>query len=234
MRRLATWLAVGFVAALGVAAGIAALVTRGDGEASSPVGTTHAQTSVVSSTTAPSTSESSGTSTAAESGTEQTATEPVTVTGLADVPTTPELGTDVMPKSAPPWHKELAVCTTHSFRVVYDRETPAILVLRGDQVLAWAGLYRRDVTDECRNLPRKPPLLSSEIPKGIYESVELRCNAPASIQVDVRPIELHGSVNGSIIVVSFVGTKHWLVSAIVVNEVEGRRVYIDEKYCTRA
>lgn len=36
MRRLATWLAVGFVAALGVAAGIAALVARGNGSSAIP------------------------------------------------------------------------------------------------------------------------------------------------------------------------------------------------------
>ena len=72
-------------------------------------------------------------------------------------------------------------------------------------------------------------------PKGIYESVELRCNAPGRIQIDVRPVELHGSVNGSIVVVGVVaGTSDWLVSAIAVNEVEGRRVYVNDKYCTRA
>jgi hypothetical protein len=76
------------------------------------------------------------------------------VSGLADVPTATEtVGTDVLPKSAPPWKEELSVCKIRSFRVVYDREIPAILVLRGDQVLAWAGLYRRDVSDECRDVP---------------------------------------------------------------------------------
>jgi hypothetical protein len=68
-----------------------------------------------------------------------TATE--TVTGLADVPTTTEkVGTDVLPKSAPPWHKELAVCMTQRFSVVYNRDIPAVLVKRGDRVIAWAGL----------------------------------------------------------------------------------------------
>jgi hypothetical protein len=87
--------------------------------------------------------------------TDSTATE--TVTGLADVPTTTEVGTDVLPKSAPPWHEELSVCKTQSFSVVYNRDIPAILVKRGDQVIAWAGLYRRDVSDACRDVPRKPP-----------------------------------------------------------------------------
>jgi hypothetical protein len=174
--------------------------------------------------------------------TDATATE--TVTGLADVPTTTEVGTDVLPKSAPPWHKELSVCKTQSFSVVYDRDIPAILVKRDDRVIAWAGLYRRDVSDDCRDVPRKPPAsVSNEPPpQGIYESAELRCNAPGRILIDARPIELHGSVNGSIVgvwvagnsPVPRLGSTDWLVSAIVLNEVEGRRVYVNEKYCARA
>jgi hypothetical protein len=70
--------------------------------------------------------------------TEATGTE--SVTGLGDVPTTTEVGTDVLPKSAPPWHKELAVCMTQRFSVVYNRDIPAVLVKRGDRVIAWAGL----------------------------------------------------------------------------------------------
>ena len=51
----------------------------------------------------------------------------------------------------------------------------------------------------------------------------------------MRPVELHGSVNGSIVVVGVVaGTSDWLVSAIAVNEVEGRRVYVNDKYCRHA
>ena len=107
---------------------------------------------------------------------------------------------------------------------------------RGDRVIAWAGLYRRDVSGECRTVRRKPPAsVSNEAPpKGIYESVELRCNAAGRIQIDVHPIELHGSVNGSIVVVGVAGTFDWLVSAIAVNEVEGRRVYVNDKYCRHA
>jgi hypothetical protein len=41
-------------------------------------------------------------------------------------------------------------------------------------------------------------------------------------------------VNGSIIVVAVAGTTDWLVSLIVVGEVEGRRVYVNHKYCARA
>lgn len=94
-----------------------------------------------------------------------TATE--TVTGLADVPSTTEVGTDVLPKSAPPWHKELSVCKTQSFSVVYNRDIPAILVKRDDRVIAWAGLYRRDVSDDCRDVRRKPPAsVSHEPPPG--------------------------------------------------------------------
>jgi hypothetical protein len=179
--------------------------------------------------------------TAAVPTTDATATE--TVTGLADVPTTTEVGTDALPKSAPPWHKELSVCKTQSFSVVYDRNIPAILVKRGDRVIAWAGLYRRDVSDACRDVPRKPPASASneQPPKGIYESVELRCNAPGRILIDARPVTLHDSVNGSIVTVWVagdspvprLGTTDWLVSATAVNEIEGRRVYVN-KYCARA
>jgi hypothetical protein len=41
--------------------------------------------------------------------------EPVTVTWRADVPTTTEVGTDVLPKSAPAWKEEIAVCAALSF-----------------------------------------------------------------------------------------------------------------------
>jgi hypothetical protein len=195
----------------------------GGSEASAP-GTTNGTTT---SPVAPPT-------TTAVSTTDSTATE--TVTGLADVPTTTEVGTDVLPKSAPPWHEELSVCKTQSFSVVYNRDIPAILVKRGDQVIAWAGLYRRDVSDACRDVPRKPPDsgTNESPPTGIYESVELRCNAPGRIRIDARPIELHSSVNGSIIVVAVAGTTDWLASLIVVAEVEGRRVYVNDKYCARA
>jgi hypothetical protein len=168
------------------------------------------------------------------STTDAAATE--TVTELTDVPTTTEVGTDALPKSAPPWHKELSVCKTQSFSVVYNRDIPAILVKSGDQVIAWAGLYRRDVSEGCRDVRRKPPasVANEPPPKGIYDSVELRCSAPGRIRIDARPIELHGSVNGSIIVVSVAGATDWLVSPIVVNEVEGRRVYVNDKYCAAA
>jgi hypothetical protein len=173
--------------------------------------------------------------------TDATATE--TVNGLADVPTTTEVGTDVLPKSAPPWHKELSVCKTQSFSVVYNRDIPAILVKSDDRVIAWAGLYRRDVSGECRKVPRKPPasVRTEPPPKGIYESAEVRCNAPGRILIDARPVELHGSVNGSIVSVWVagdspvprLGTTDWLVTAIAVNEIEGRRVYLNDKYCAR-
>jgi hypothetical protein len=165
--------------------------------------------------------------------TDATATE--TVTGVTDVPTTTEVGTDVLPKSAPPWHKELSVCKAQSFSVVYDRDLPAILVKRDDRVIAWAGLYRRDVSDGCRDVPRKSPSVSNEPPpKGIYESVELRCNAPRRIRVDAHPIEMNGSVYGSQVYITIAGTPDWLVSAIAVENVEGRRVYVNDKYCVRA
>jgi hypothetical protein len=206
----------------------------GGSEASAPETTSGATTSPVPSPT-----------TTAVPTTDATATE--TVTGLADVPTTTEkVGTDVLPKSAPPWHEELSVCKTRSFRVVYNRDIPAILVKRDNRVIAWAGLYRRDVSDECRDVPRKPPasvrVSNAPPPKGIYESAEVRCNARGRILIDARPLELHGSVNGSIVSVWVagdspaprLGTTDWLVSAIVVNEIEGRRVYLNEKYCARA
>jgi hypothetical protein len=193
----------------------------GGSEANAP-GTTNGTT----------TSPVSAPTTTAVSTADATATEHVTA--LADIPTTTEVGTDVLPKSAPPWHQELSVCKTQSFSVVYNRDIPAILVKRGDQVMAWAGLYRRDVSDECRDVPRSPPSVSSEQPEGIYESVELRCHSPRKIQIDVRPVELHGAVNGSIVNVAVSGTTDWLLTTIAVNEVEGRRLYVNDKYCARA
>jgi hypothetical protein len=217
VRRLLTVAIVAAVLGIGAAAAVEAL--RGSSsEQASPAGTTATGT----------------TATVTEASTGPTATEPVTVTGLADVPTTTEEGTDLLPKSAPPWHTEFAVCRTHSFGVVYNRDSPAILVTRGEDVLAWAGLYRRDVSDECRNEPGKRRRWSNRIPEGIYESVALRCNAPGRVQIDVRPSELYGSVNGSVVVVGVAGTTNWLVTANAVNDVGGRRVYVDEKYCERA
>jgi hypothetical protein len=195
----------------------------GGSEASAPETTSGATTSPVLSPT-----------TTSVPTTDSTATE--TVTGLADVPTTTEVGTDVLPKSAPPWHKELSVCKTQSFSLVYDRDLPAILVKRGDRVIAWAGLYRRDVSDDCRDVPRKPPASASNepSPQGIYESVELRCNAPGRIRVDAHPIEMNGSVYGSQVYITIAGTPDWLVSAIAVENVQGRRVYVNDKYCAGA
>ena len=205
-------------------------------EANAPETTSGATTSSV-----PPPTTTSPTTTAGPT-TDATATE--TVTGVADVPTTTEVGTDVLPRSAPPWHKELSVCKIQSFSVVYDRELPAILVKRGDRVIAWAGLYRRDVSDDCRDVPRKPPASASNepSPKGIYESVELRCNAPGRILIDAHAIEMNGSVYGSTVSlwvagdspVPRLGTTDWLVSATAVKEVEGRRVYLNDKYCARA
>ena len=201
----------------------------GDGgsEANAPGTTSGATTSP-----APSPTTTSSTTTSVPT-TDATATE--TVTGVADVPTTTEVGTDVLPKSAPPWHKELSVCKTQSFSVVYNRDIPAILVKGDDRVIAWAGLYRRDVSERCRDVPRKPPSVSNEPPpQGIYESVELRCNAPGRIRVDAHPIEMNGSVYGSQVYITIAGTPDWLVSAIAVENVEGRRVYVNDKYCVRA
>jgi hypothetical protein len=198
----------------------------GGSEASAPETTSGATTSPAPTTTAPTTT--------SVPTTDATATE--TVTGLADVPTTTEVGTDVLPKSAPPWHEELSVCKLQSFSVVYNRDIPAILVKRDDRVIAWAGLYRRDVSDDCRGVPRKPPAsVSNEPPpQGIYESVELRCNAPGRIRVDAHPIEMNGSVYGSQVYITIAGTPDWLVSAIAVENVEGRRVYVNDKYCAGA
>jgi hypothetical protein len=182
-------------------------------------------------------SASTASTTTAATPTGSRSTEPVTVTGLADVPTAAETaGTDVLPKSAPPWKKELSVCQTRSFWVVYDREIPAILVLRGDQVLAWAGLYRRDVSDQCGEVPRKPPTSTSNEPppEGIYDSVRLRCTAPGRIQIDAHAIEMSGSVYGSQIYVTVAGTTEWLISAVAVENVEGRRVYANDEYCARS
>ena len=168
-----------------------------------------------------------------ETSTGQAAGKPVTVTGLADVPTTTErVGTAALPKSAPAWKKEVSVCSTRSFQLVYDRDLPAILVLRGDEVLAWAGLYRRDVSDGCRDVRGKgPPPSSNESPEGIYESVHLRCTAPGRIQIETHAIEMNGSVYGSLINVTVAGRPEWLVSAPVVEDVEGRRVYVNYDHC---
>ena len=198
----------------------------GGSEANAPGTTSGATTSP-----APSPTTTSPTTTSVAT-TDATAT--ATVTGVTDVPTTTEVGTDVLPKSAPPWHKELSICNTQSFSVVYDRDLPAILVKRDDRVIAWAGLYRRDVSEGCSDVPRKRlRSASSAQPEGIYESLELRCQSPGKIQIDVRPVELHGAVNGSIVNVGVVGTANWLITAIVVNEVEGRRVYFKDRYCAR-
>lgn len=125
----------------------------GGSEANAPGTTSGATTSPVPSPTTTSPTTTSVPTTDAE-----------TVTDLADVRTTTEVGTDVLPKTAPPWHKELSVCKTQSFAVVYNRDIPAILVKRDDRVIAWAGLYRRDVSDDCRDVPRKPPASVSKEP----------------------------------------------------------------------
>jgi hypothetical protein len=183
-----------------------------------------------------STSKTAVTVTATEPKTGLTATEPATVTEVADVPTRTEVGTDVLPKSAPPWHKERSLCNTHSFSIVYDRELPAILVRHDNRVIAWAGLYRRDVSDRCRVVPRRPPAPASNepVPKGIYESVDLLCNSPGRIQIDTHPIEMNGSVYGSQVYITVAGKPQWLVSAVAVEDVEGRRVYFNDDYCGRS
>jgi hypothetical protein len=208
------------LAALSAAVLLLAACFGGGSEANAPGTTSGATTSPFLPPTT-----TSGATTAA------TATE--TVTGLGDVPTTTEVGTDVLPKSAPPWHKELSVCKAQSFSVLYNRDIPAILVKRDDRVIAWAGLYRRDVSDDCRDVPRKPPAsVSNEPPpQGIYESVELRCSAPGKIRVDAHPIEMNGSVYGSQVYITIAGTPDWLISAIAVESVEGRRLYVNDKYC---
>jgi len=70
-------------------------------------------------------------------------------------------------------------------------------VLRGN-VLARAGLYRRDVNDECRKTQGEPPVPSAEeVPEGIYESLELHCDSAERIRVDAHAIEMNSSVYGS-------------------------------------
>lgn len=159
-----------------------------------------------------------------------------TVSVPSDVPVpTESVGTDVLPKSAPPWKKELSLCKTRSFWIVFDRDIPAVLVKRGDEVIAWAGLLARDVSDDCRDVRREPPVSVSDEPppKGIYESVELRCNSPGRIKVDAHPIEMNGSVYGSQIYITVADTPEWLVSAVAVKNMEGRRVYVNDAYCGR-
>jgi hypothetical protein len=183
------------------------------------------------------------TATVTDGNTPPTGTGRISVNDLADVPTTTERGTDVLPKSAPPWHKELSVCKARSFRLLYDRDIPAMLVSTDDAVLAWAGLQRRDLSEECRGVPRKRPVVRSEpTPEGIYEGVEVHCTAPGRILIDVRPVESHSSVYGSILAIWLAGDSpvprlgktDWLVAAIAVNDVQGRRVYLNGKYCARS
>ena len=70
-------------------------------------------------------------------------------------------------------------------------------------------------------------------PQVIYESVRLRCAAPGRIQIDTHAIEKSGSVYGSLIYVTVAGTPEWLVSAGIVKDVEGRRVYVNYRYYER-
>jgi hypothetical protein len=238
VRKLLTVAVVGAVVAIGVAAAVEALRASSP-EEGSQTGTTSAVTT---------TAETSATAVTAPTVTQESPVpitpEPVTVTALADIPTMTEKGTNVLPKSAPAWRRELSVCKAHTFVLVYDRDRPAILVRNGDEVIAWAGVSRRAASDECRGVPRKRPVVSSELPpEGIYESVEVHCTAPGNILVDVHPIEFQdGSVYGSIVAVELagdssvprLGTTDWLVSAIAVSDTEGRRVYLNEKYCVRS
>jgi hypothetical protein len=70
-------------------------------------------------------------------------------------------------------------------------------------------------------------------PEGIYESVRLRCTAPGKIEIDAHAIEMNASVYGSLIYVAVARTSEWLISAGVVEDIEGRRVYVNHKYCER-
>jgi hypothetical protein len=85
-------------------------------------------------------------------------------------------------------------------------------------------------------VPRKPPTSTSNEPppEGIYDSVRLRCTAPGRIQIDAHAIEMSGSVYGSQIYVTVAGTIEWLISAVAVENVEGRRVYANDEYCARS
>jgi hypothetical protein len=235
VRRLFSVAIVIVVVGIGVAATVEALRESPSEETSARRTTGGATTSAKGLPTTAAT-----TATVTDVNTPPTATEPIIVTDLADVPTITERGTDVVPKSAPPWHQELAVCKARSFRLLYDRDIPAMLVSADDAVLAWAGLQRRDLSKECRSVPRKRPVVRREPPpEGIYESVEVRCTAPEEILIDVRPVESNGSVYGSILAVWLaedsplprLGTTDWLVAAIAVNDVQGRRVDLNQKYC---
>jgi hypothetical protein len=235
VRRLFSVAIVIVVVGIGVAAAVEAFRESPSEQANAPTGTT---TSAMSSRTTTAT-----TATFTHGNTPPTGTGRIIVNDLAEVPTTTERGTDVLPKSAPPWHKELSVCRARSFRLLYDRDIPAMLVSADDAVFAWAGLQRRDLSEECRSVPRKRPVVRrGPTPEGIYESVEVRCTAPGRILIDLRPVESHSSVYGSILAVWLagdspvprLGTTDWLVAAIAVNDVQGRRVYLNEKYCARS
>lgn len=225
MRRLLTVGIVVAVAGIGAAAAVEALRGSSPGQGSSPGTASGATTSAETSPTAVTTTETASTV--------PTGTEPAAITG--DVLTTIERGTDVLPRSAPAWKEEVSVCRTRTFEIVYDRDTPAILVRSGDQVLAWAVLSRREVSDVCKHVRNKAPASPSNepTPQGIYESVRLRCAAPGRTQIDTHPIEKSGAVYGSLIYVTVAGTPEWLVSAGIVKDVEGRRVYVNYRYYER-
>jgi hypothetical protein len=44
---------------------------------------------------------------------------------------------------------------------------------------------------------------------------------------------MNASVYGSLIYVAVARTSEWLISAGVVEDIEGRRVYVNHKYCER-
>jgi hypothetical protein len=45
---------------------------------------------------------------------------------------------------------------------------------------------------------------------------------------------MNGSVYGSQIYVTVAGTSEWLIAAVAVENVEGRRVYANDEYCARS
>jgi hypothetical protein len=118
---------------------------------------------------------------------------------------------------------------------------PSLSVARASAELEAGRVGEREdveITSEVRRAtadrhPSGTPRERSRASVGIYESVRLRCAAPGRIQIDTHPIEKSGTVYGSLIYVTVAGTPEWLVSAGIVKDVEGRRVYINDRYCER-
>jgi hypothetical protein len=177
-----------------------------------------------------------GAATGADSTLQKNAVDPApatqpTETGVGTAPTTEPTET-VDPEK----ERLRAPCPVREFRLVFDRDTGAAGIFTADgRLLTSISPGSHTFGGElCRGVPAGAKRLSAEPSTAVYESGGVLCTVPGEIELEVHPIVdgATGGRGGTTLLVSELGRATFVLSAVVVEDLGGRRYYYSPAHCT--